>query len=421
MENLRVRRAGFAYRRLYEVFLARYKSLCSHTWPNYSGSARNGVELICQQLSYQPDDYRLGRTKLFIRFPRVLFSTEDALQSRKQELATLIQARYRCYHQRCRFLKMKHAAVKMESVVRMFIAKKLLERRRRAAQTIRRYIKGFMTRDGPPTEDNQRFIRYMKFNFLMTLKEHLPGSILDKSWPRAPRSLQQTSTLLHKLFIQNLARRYRLALTPDRKHQLTLKVLAESLFLNKKQSYRGTIPQPFINNRLDGVHSSHRDNVFAKKLNIATEHILYSCLVTKYDRHGYTARQRILIVTSAAVYILNDKDFKLKQKIPFCNLTNVSVSSLSDGVFVLHTDTETSSGKHTKTDWIYVAEHVIELLVYLCTVYDKSKLVFADNNTIACNVTTNKQVHIDFGTGPTTSQVVKRASRQRLSVIVPNA
>jgi len=37
MENLRVRRAGFCYRRPFAVFLERYKSLCPKTWPIWKG------------------------------------------------------------------------------------------------------------------------------------------------------------------------------------------------------------------------------------------------------------------------------------------------------------------------------------------------------------------------------------------------
>lgn len=42
---------------------------------------------------------------------------------------------------------------------------------------------------------------------------------------------------------------------------------------------------------------------------------LYCCSVTKYDRHGYKPRPRILIVTSSATYLFDSKDGKLKQKI----------------------------------------------------------------------------------------------------------
>ncbi|CAG0894871.1 unnamed protein product [Darwinula stevensoni] len=90
MENLRVRRAGFAYRRLYEAFLHRYKSLCPDTWPTYRGNPRSGVERLVKFLGYKNDEYRLGETKIFIRLPQTLFATEDAYQRRKHELATLI-------------------------------------------------------------------------------------------------------------------------------------------------------------------------------------------------------------------------------------------------------------------------------------------------------------------------------------------
>lgn len=61
MENLRVRRAGFAYRRDYNRFLRRYKCLCKETWPNYYGSPRDGVEALARALGYQEDEYQMGR------------------------------------------------------------------------------------------------------------------------------------------------------------------------------------------------------------------------------------------------------------------------------------------------------------------------------------------------------------------------
>jgi myosin I len=61
MENLRVRRAGFAYRRSYDLFLKRYKSLCPKTWPNYQGSAKEGVALLTQHLGYKKHEFALGK------------------------------------------------------------------------------------------------------------------------------------------------------------------------------------------------------------------------------------------------------------------------------------------------------------------------------------------------------------------------
>lgn len=61
MENLRVRRAGFAYRRPYEVFLQRYKCLSSDTWPHYPGPAKMGVQALICSLKYDQEEYRMGK------------------------------------------------------------------------------------------------------------------------------------------------------------------------------------------------------------------------------------------------------------------------------------------------------------------------------------------------------------------------
>ena len=42
---------------------------------------------------------------------------------------------------------------------------------------------------------------------------------------------------------------------------------------------------------------------------------LYSCSVTKFDRHGYQRRPRIMVITSNATFLFDPKDGKLKQKI----------------------------------------------------------------------------------------------------------
>lgn len=61
MENLRVRRAGFAFRRVYPEFLQRYKSLCPETWPSYRGNPKDGVHTLVNHLGYGKDDHRMGK------------------------------------------------------------------------------------------------------------------------------------------------------------------------------------------------------------------------------------------------------------------------------------------------------------------------------------------------------------------------
>lgn len=61
MENLRVRRAGFAYRRPYDQFLERYKSLCPKTWPSYPGPSTEGVQVLVNHLKFQDNEYQMGK------------------------------------------------------------------------------------------------------------------------------------------------------------------------------------------------------------------------------------------------------------------------------------------------------------------------------------------------------------------------
>ncbi|XP_023817348.1 unconventional myosin-Ic-like [Oryzias latipes] len=139
MENLRLRRAGFAYRRRYEVFLQRYKSLCPETWPNWHGKLSDGVSTLVKHLGYKPEEYKMGRSKIFIRFPKTLFATEDALETRKHGLATKLQAGWKGYSQKSKYQKLRGSAIAIHAWWRGILARRRAKRRRQAAATIRRY------------------------------------------------------------------------------------------------------------------------------------------------------------------------------------------------------------------------------------------------------------------------------------------
>lgn len=114
LENLRVRRAGFAYKKTYDLFLPKYKCLCPNTWPNPKGlSPRESVALLLTYLGYTIDtEFSLGLSKIFIRSSKTFFELEDALDKKKEELASKIKALYKAYKQRIAFQKMKKAGMK---------------------------------------------------------------------------------------------------------------------------------------------------------------------------------------------------------------------------------------------------------------------------------------------------------------------
>lgn len=41
--------------------LVRYKPLCPDTWPNWKGSAAEGVQRLIKHLGYKRDEYKMGR------------------------------------------------------------------------------------------------------------------------------------------------------------------------------------------------------------------------------------------------------------------------------------------------------------------------------------------------------------------------
>jgi myosin-1 len=64
LENVRVRRAGFAYRQEYERFFRRYKMLSKKCWPKWRDTPRAGTELLVKEHNIKDDEFRLGKTKV---------------------------------------------------------------------------------------------------------------------------------------------------------------------------------------------------------------------------------------------------------------------------------------------------------------------------------------------------------------------
>lgn len=271
MENLRVRRAGFAYRRTYEAFLERYKCLSAQTWPNWKGSARDGVQVLANELKYGSEDYRMGRTKIFIRLPKTLFNTEDCFQLKKNFVASVIQARWKGKQQRKRYVQLRESVIVTQSYCRRFLAKKKLDERRAAVDRIRFLIKGFITRNDPPNECNEKFIQLVKHMWLVRLSKSLPKSFMNHTWPNPAAHCVEASKHLKRMHLLQLANRYRSKLSSERRAQFELKIIAETVFMGKKRNYQKSLPNWFIQDRLPDHHKSQingfiKSSLFGEKM-----------------------------------------------------------------------------------------------------------------------------------------------------------
>lgn len=157
LETVRVRKAGFCNRQMYDRFLHRYKMVSPLTWPMWKGSSKEGVCAILDQLKISKDEYRLGQTKLFVRNARTLTVLEEARFVNMPKVAVALQKRWKGFLQRKRYglLVLKLALIAMW---RSYLARKDYKFNK-AAIVIQAQTKGFVTR------------KYVKANKARLLKE----------------------------------------------------------------------------------------------------------------------------------------------------------------------------------------------------------------------------------------------------------
>ncbi|CAJ1070558.1 LOW QUALITY PROTEIN: unconventional myosin-Ih [Xyrichtys novacula] len=405
MEHLRVRRAGFAYRRKYEIFLQRYKPLCPDTWPKWKGTAAEGVKLLIKHLGFRSDEYKMGRTKIFIRHPRTLFATEDAFQVCKHKLATRIQAKYKGYRVKGDFLKQREAATKIENCWRGLMARKEREKRAWAVKVIKKFIKGFMTRNQPACVDNSEYLAYVRQNYLTRLIENLPKTVLERdAWLTPPPIMQEASQLLKKLYIRHMVRKYVRGITAQRKAQLLLKEQASSMFKGKKENYPFSVCRPFADTRISA------DDISIKVLQmIRHEHIKYSVPVVKYDRNGFRPRPRQLIFSQEAAYLVEEA--KIKQRIDYRSLKGVSVSNLSDNFLILHVAFDDIK---QKGDLVLQCEYLFEALTKLGFIANKQNCIKVVQGSVRFDIQPGREGFVDFKSGQ--ESMVYRAKNGHLMV-----
>uniref|UniRef100_A0A669AW40 Unconventional myosin-Ih n=1 Tax=Oreochromis niloticus TaxID=8128 RepID=A0A669AW40_ORENI len=336
MEHLRVRRAGFAYRRKYEIFLQRYKPLCPDTWPNWKGTAAEGVRCLIKHLGYKSDEYKMGRTKIFIRHPRTLFATEDAFQVCKHKLATRIQAKYKGYKVKGNYVKQREAATKIETCWRGLMARRERQRRAWAVTDLlicSRFIKGFMNRHQPACTDNSEYLAYVRHSCMFS----------------------QTS----------------------------------ALFKGKKENYPFSVCRPFADTRICA------EDISIKVLQmIQHEKVKYSVPVVKYDRNGFRPRLRQLIFTQEAAYLVEEA--KIKQWIDYSSLKGVSVSNLSDNFLILHVTCDDSK---QKGDLVLQCDFLFEALTKLSVIANKQNCIHVVQGSVRFDIQPGREGFVDFKSG----------------------
>uniref|UniRef100_A0A8C2CV48 Osteoclast-stimulating factor 1 n=1 Tax=Cyprinus carpio TaxID=7962 RepID=A0A8C2CV48_CYPCA len=130
-ENIRVRRAGYAFRRVFKKFLQRYAILTKETWPQWRGDEKQGVLHLLKSVNMDSDQYQLGKTKIFIKAPESLFLLEEMRERKYNGYARVIQQAWR-----------KHIAVRKYVQMREEASDVLLNKKERRKNSLNRNFVG---------------------------------------------------------------------------------------------------------------------------------------------------------------------------------------------------------------------------------------------------------------------------------------
>ncbi|KOC66671.1 Myosin-IA [Habropoda laboriosa] len=306
LENVLVRRAGFAYRQRYDTFLKRYKMISQYTWPNFrGGSDKDGVRTLMNEKHFS-NDVEYGHTKIFIRSPRTLFALEKARSDLIPDIVILLQKQWRGYLCRQKYKKMKAALVIMNHYqkYKMHAYIKELEKIFRNAKTMRNYGKNL-------------------------------------SWPRENFAVRHIIFVLKVMYERWWAWMILRLIPREDWPQLRLK-MAAGIVLRSKRLHWGQ-DRRWEGNYLSKPDENSQSDVFNSSINNLrnTDHfktVLFSAFVRKTNRFN-KQKDRVLVVTEHAIYKLENSKFKsMKKGMPITEITGLSVSPGKDQLVTIHSN-----------------------------------------------------------------------------------
>ncbi|XP_026151118.1 unconventional myosin-Ib isoform X6 [Mastacembelus armatus] len=427
MENVRVRRAGYAFRQAYEPCLERYKMLCKQTWPHWRGPAREGVEVLMANLQVPAEEFSYGRSKIFIRNPRTLFFLEERRRQCLQDLATLIQKIYRGWKCRSHFLLLKKSQIVVAAWYRRYAQQKKYQRIKSATTVVQSYTRGWQAR---------KLLRELKYQkrceeAATTIAAYWHGTQAR----RELRQLKEAARNKHAVSViwagwqgTKVRREYRKffrANAGKKIYNFTIQRIMQKYFLGLKSSLPSMSPidktwptRPYL--FLDGVHTELRrifhlwrckkyrsqfteekkavyeekleaseifkdkkalypssvsqpfkgdyleisKNPKYQKLNSTVdEKVLLADVVNKINRANGKGTARIFLLTKKSVVLADQKTGQVKASVPLPDLSSVSVSTQSDGFFALKL--KEGSASAVKGDFLLSSEHLIEIITKL--------------------------------------------------------
>uniref|UniRef100_A0A8C0DI03 Unconventional myosin-Id n=1 Tax=Balaenoptera musculus TaxID=9771 RepID=A0A8C0DI03_BALMU len=306
LENVRVRRAGFAFRQTYEKFLHRYKMISEFTWPNHDlPSDKEAVKKLIKHCGFQ-DDVAYGKTKIFIRTPQTLFTLEELRAQMLVRIVLFLQKVWRGTLARMRY------------------------KRTKAALTIIRYYRRYKVKS---------YIHEVsrRFHGIKTMRDH--GKHVK--WPAPPRVLCRFEEALQAIFNRWRASQLIKTIPASDLPQVRAKAAAVEMLkgqradLGLQRAWEGN----YLASKPDTPQTSGTFVPVANELKRKDKYmnVLFSCHVRKVNRFS-KVEDRAIFVTDRHLYKMDPtKQYKVMKTIPLYNLTGLSVSNGKDQLVVFHT------------------------------------------------------------------------------------
>jgi len=201
--------------------------------------------------------------------------------------------------------------------------------------------------------------------------------------------------VLKNVYRRHLVRAYRQNLSQERKRQLELKVLAESVFKGHKKNYKDSVGSWFIDERINKEHMTQINNFVSTNF-ASGEMLRYTAPVTKYDRRGYKARDRFFLLTDRALYLLDGKTYKQKHRLPLDKI-DFCVTNVRDSLMLVRIPMEL---KKDKGDLILEVPHIIECCVWILDVTGRRQIIqIVDTGSLSHSLVRGKDGTIEIKIG----------------------
>ncbi|TDH70549.1 uncharacterized protein CCR75_009764 [Bremia lactucae] len=117
LENVKVRRAGYAYRGDYGRFIDRFRLLSKETYPEFRGSDKKGTQAVLRAASKSlpqlETEVQLGKSMVFIQTPETFFELEKLRERKLGSFVMRIQKAWKKYFGRRHLLQLSHDITKL--------------------------------------------------------------------------------------------------------------------------------------------------------------------------------------------------------------------------------------------------------------------------------------------------------------------